>query len=408
MKYNIPPGIYFTLLFLFFSCLLSAKGIDPQMDSEIKNRVESLNSSLSVRYNEEVKDKIWSLINSQKRVSEAMIGRSSIYFPLIEGALRERELPEDLKFLAVIESGLNPSALSKAKASGLWQFMKPTAKYIGLKITKAVDERRDPIKSTYAAMDYLKELHTSFGDWTLALAAYNCGPGNVRKAIRKAGGVKDYWVISKYLPSETRNYIPKVIAMHYIMNYYYLHDINPILIDDERKFTASVKVFDKTELKTLAEEYNLDIELIKELNPSFLKNFIPESDGKHYLTLPESYLYDYVNKRNAHAHIYHINILATKVAPKTFAEAKLDIDEIPSQEKRKKVEVEKISKSQARSEKGISVRNPVRVKFVKLKRGQTLLDLANEYEMSLSNLIADNNISKVNPPKQGDMIRITE
>lgn len=403
MKYNIPPGICFTLIIIFFSFVLQGKGMDPKMDSEIKNRVESLNSSLSVQYNDVVKDKIWSLIHSHKRVSEAMIGKSSIYFPLIEGALREKNLPEDLKFLAVIESGLNPTAVSRASAAGLWQFMRPTARYVGLKITKAVDERKDPIKSTYAALDYLTKLHDSFGDWTLALAAYNCGPGNVRKAIRKSGGVKDYWIISKYLPRETRNYVPKVIAMHYVMNYYYLHDINPIVIDDNRKFTASVKIFDKTQLKSIAEEYNIEFDLIKELNPSFLKNFIPQSEGKHYLTLPEAKLYDYVNKKNAHDHMFHVNMLAVN---QTNSMAKSKLESVPANTTMNRKVLDDLQKLSIRSEKGISMPNLTKIKLVKLKRGQTLKDISNEYEVSLSSLMLDNNISSINPPRQGDMIKV--
>ena len=196
-------------------------------------------------------------------------------------------MPTDLKYLSVIESGLKPSATSRSGAAGLWQFMKPTGKMLGLKINSTVDERRDIEKSTRAAADYLKQLYDRFDDWTLAIAAYNCGPGNLRKAIRKSGGKTTYWEIQQYLPRETREYVPKFIAMSYMMNYYYEHDLIPALVGEELVNTSSAKVFEKMNLKNLSSELSIDFEVVKTLNPSYVTNYIPHTvDGKYNLVLP--------------------------------------------------------------------------------------------------------------------------
>ena len=403
-KHNIPPGIALTLLFAFIASLLNAATIDPSMDLDIQNRVENLNSSITVKYNNRVKSKIAQLIGGNKHVSAKLLGRSTLYFPLIEGVLRERNLPEDLKYLAVIESGLNPNATSRVKATGMWQFMKATARYVGLDINGAVDERRDPIKSTYAALDYLEMLYGQFDDWTLALAAYNCGPGNVRKAIRRSGGKKDYWAIQRYLPKETQNYIPKMIAMHYMMNYYYAHDIWPEQVDEDLKFTASVKVFDKVNLRDVAKEYDLEFDLIKKLNPSYIRNFIPKSEGKHYLTLPESHLYDYVSRTDLYEYIFHVNSLAVNnTSNSIIAKEEAVVEEL---ETRKEIESPKPLK--AKPLKVLGRITPTRFKMVKLKRGQTILDLARVYSVSVEDIISDNNYSFTNLPKQGDIVKIPE
>jgi len=158
---------------------------------------------------------------------------------------------------------------------------------LGLNITRSIDERRDIEKSTLAAATYLSKLHGQFGDWTLAIAAYNCGPGNLRKAIRKSGGKTSFWDIKKYLPRETREYVPKFIAISYVMNYYYDHDLTPKQPHDNLIFTSTAQVYEELNLKTLSKELDIDLSIIKTLNPAFIRNFIPKSDvGKYTLVLP--------------------------------------------------------------------------------------------------------------------------
>jgi len=249
--------------------------------------VLSLGSSVDVKYSPEVKKRIKQYIKSQRKTSEILIGRSSLYFPTFERILREKGLPDDLKYLSVVESGLKAAATSRSGAAGLWQFMRPTGRMMGLKITRTVDERRDIEKSTVAAADYLYQLYTKFDDWTLAIAAYNCGPGNMRKAIRKSGGKRNFWEIEKYLPRETRNYVPKFIAMTYVMNYYYDHDLIPVMPDETLINTSRARVFEEINLKKLSTDLDIELATMRILNPSFVRNYIPKSeDGKYYLVLP--------------------------------------------------------------------------------------------------------------------------
>ncbi len=257
------------------------------IDKTIENRLYSLNSSIDVRYNSEVKRLIKRYTGSQARTCEALLGRSSIYFQTFENILREKGLPLDIKYLSVIESGLRPTATSGSGAAGLWQFMRPTGRMMGLKISRTIDERRDVEKSTAAAADYLLLLYNRFDDWTLAIAAYNCGPGNLRKAIRKSGGKKTFWEIEKYLPRETRKYVPKFIAISYVMNYYYAHDLVPDIPNELLINTSTAKVYESLNLISLSKELNIDFKVMKTLNPSYIRNYIPKSEfGIYQLVLP--------------------------------------------------------------------------------------------------------------------------
>lgn len=298
---DVFAKLFALLLLACFTPMDQAKGnFDPTMDVEIEARVMSLNSAVSLRYNDQVSDRIYQYCHKSKNISEIFLGRISMYFPLFEEELKKRDMPLDLKYLPIIESGLKPHATSRAGAAGLWQFMRRTARGKGLKVNSTIDERRDVHKSTEAALDYLAELHERFGDWTMALAAYNCGPGNVRKAIRRSGGKTDYWAIHKYLPRETRNYIPKFIAMSYTMQYYYLHDMWPKQIDNDLIYTATAKVFDKVSLKDISKSYDLDLDMVKLLNPAYIRGYIPKSeDGRYSITLPQHHLFDFVSVKGS-------------------------------------------------------------------------------------------------------------
>ena len=265
--------------------------------SEYHDRVFNLNTIIQVKMNSMVEEQIDIIINKKNKDSRFILGRTSLYFPKIENILREKGLPDELKYIAVIESSLQPEAVSRQGATGLWQFMKGTALLYGMEISKYVDERKDVIISTEKAADYLGALFQIYGNWTVALAAYNCGPGNVNKAIKKAGGIIDYWKISQYLPSETREYIPRFIAASYLMNYYYLHGLEPIEPSPELKFTGAVRVYEKINFKDLQEELGVELGLIKKLNPVYVKNVVPKSSsGKYILTLPESAILTYLEK----------------------------------------------------------------------------------------------------------------
>jgi len=289
-----------SVLLLLITCLLTttphanAAGID---NADLERRVHTLPSIVDVKYNADVQKHIKNYTVYNKQGTEAILGRASLYFTMFENILTDKGLPEDLKYLAIVESGLKPTATSRVGAAGMWQFMRSTGRMMGLKVNNTIDDRRDPVKSTEAAAEYLKYLHEKFGDWTLALAAYNCGPGNVRKAIRRSGGKRTFWEIKNFLPRETRNYIPKFIAVSYVMNYYYDHGLIPTVLSEEVTDVATAQVYEKVSLYQLSKSLQVDLQTVKLLNPSYIKNYIPaSSEGSYQLTLPRTKMYSFVNE----------------------------------------------------------------------------------------------------------------
>lgn len=257
----------------------------------LEQRFEMLDGHFDYRLTPEIERLVKAYTAKYRKSTEILLGRSSIYFPLFEKAIAEKGLPQELKFLTIIESNLKPYAKSRVGAAGLWQFMKPTGRMMGLKINRVVDERNDPIKSTQAALNYLSYLYDMFGDWTLAIAAYNCGPGNVKKAIRR-GNSKDYWTIRKYLPRETRAYVPKFMAASYLMNYYLDHGLKPA-VDNLEENPTTARIYKKTDFKSLARIVDMDVKSIWRLNSMYIRGYIPASEHGYYLTLPEDKLYQF-------------------------------------------------------------------------------------------------------------------
>ena len=258
-------------------------------DSIYALRIEMLNVQTPIRleYNQYVKSFINIYAGKNRKLTSLLLGLKEIYFPLFEQVLDKYDLPLELKYLAVVESALNPRARSRAGAKGLWQFMYGTGKRYGLKETSLIDERFDPLKATDAAARHLKDLYDIYGDWQLAMAAYNSGPGNVNRAIYYAGGVKDYWAIWPFLPQETRGYVPAFIAVNYVMNYAPQHNIRPLdpgIIFDN---IDSVTVKDVLSLEQVAEFMNIDIDDLRFLDPLYRHDIIPASDSQTYtLYLP--------------------------------------------------------------------------------------------------------------------------
>ena len=217
-----------------------------------------------------------------------MLGRAPLYFPLFEEALDRHDLPLELKYLAVVESGLNPKARSHAGARGLWQFMYATARGQGLRIDSYIDERRDPVRSSEAACVFLKKLYNQYGDWYLALAAYNAGPGNVNKAIRRSGGKKNFWEIRYFLPRETRNYVPAFMAVVYLMEYHAEHNIFPAELFTPYAALDTVEVNTVLRFDQIAAHLNMDVESLSQLNPMFRLDIIPGPPEKWPLVLPQN------------------------------------------------------------------------------------------------------------------------
>lgn len=241
-------------------------------------------------------------VRKPKQVA-VMLGLGNYYFPLFEEALAKYGLPMELKYLPIIESALNPGANSSASAVGLWQFMYPTAKMYKLEVSTFVDERRDPVKATDAAVRYLRDLYNIYNDWHLVIAAYNCGPGNVNKAIKRSGNAKDYWKIYYKLPKETRGYVPAFIAANYVMNFYQSHNIFP-KSPDFPIITDTLMVNDYLHFNQIAEVIGVSVEQIRILNPQYRRDIIPASKAKAYsLVLPQAEISAYLeNESFIHDH----------------------------------------------------------------------------------------------------------
>ena len=249
------------------------------------DRLRRLPNLIEMPYNEVVQDYIDQYTGRLRRSVSFMLGVQNFYVPIFEEALEAEGVPLELKYLPVVESAFDPMATSRVGAAGLWQFMVPTAKHYGLTVNSLLDERRDPIKSSQAAAKYLKDLYKSFGDWTLAIAAYNCGRNNVLKAIKRAGGARDYWAIYPYLPRETRGYVPAFIAANYVMNYYCDHKIPPMKTIAPAE-TDTVTVSRNLYLAQVAAACNLDVETVQAMNPQYRAGVVPGNSQPCALRLP--------------------------------------------------------------------------------------------------------------------------
>lgn len=271
---------------------------EPVSDSVYVDRLSKLPCIIELPYNDVVRSCIDLYVDRRKNMVGYMLGLQAFYFPMIEQSLDTYGLPLELKYLAVVESALNPVALSRAGASGLWQFMLPTGKFYGLEINSLIDERRDPQKATDAACRYLKDLHGIYDDWSLAIAAYNCGPGTVNKAIKRAGGQKDYWTIYPYLPKETRTYVPLFIAANYAMNYHQYHHICPVETELPLS-TDTVMVSDEIHFEQIADVLKIEKEDIRALNPQYKQDIVPGNSGPRPLKLPSIHSYAFVELQDS-------------------------------------------------------------------------------------------------------------
>lgn len=257
-------------------------------DSVYIDRIRRMNSFISLPYNDIVKNYI--ILYSEKMGArfENMLGLCSYYMPVFQETLNRYDLPEELKAMAIIESALNPLAVSRAGAKGMWQFMYSTAKMYGLHIDSFVDERLDPIKSADAAARYLKDAYNIFGDWNLAIASYNCGAGNVNRAIRRSGGSRAFWDIWPYLPRETRGYVPAFVGALYAMNYYKEHGMRPAAVEIPAH-VDTFKINKMLHLKQVTELVGVPLEVLKNLNPQYKHDIVPGNEREYILRIPYNY-----------------------------------------------------------------------------------------------------------------------
>lgn len=271
------------------------KGDVNATDAQIRSRLAKMPTVIEMPFNSVVRSYIDRYTKRGRAQVAATLGLANYYMPIFEQALEEAGLPLELKYLPVVESALNPNAVSRHGATGLWQFMLATGKGLGMEVNSLVDERRDPYVSSRKAAKYLKDLYDSYGDWSLAIAAYNCGPGTVNKAIRRAGeGRHDFWSIYQYLPAETRGYVPAFIAANYVMTYYPEHGISPVL-PTKPLVTDTVGISQRVHFNQISSVLDIPVDELRLLNPQFRADLIPGTPEKAYmLILPSQQVHAYI------------------------------------------------------------------------------------------------------------------
>lgn len=382
---------------------------------EFQKRIDNLNTIIDAKLTDDVSDLITKYVVKRRNESEVILGRTSLYFPFIENVIREKGLPDELKYVAVIESSLNPSGLSHRGAAGIWQFMKGTAQIYGLTVNKYIDERKDLMKSTEKALDHLKAMFDIYQDWTLAIAAYNCGSGTINKAIKRANGETDFWKIRKFLPRETQNYIPKFIAASYLMSYYYLHDLQPRDPSEEMKFVLTVKVNSMLDMDRISKEFDIDAGLIKYLNPVYYKGIIPGSASNTFtLTLPDTKMLAFIDKYGGEEDVVPSPYGFCRVR---YSEdsglfmvdcSNTDAGMIPHLALNSYAVRDNLKSHRNMSEisKKLEIMQPGSVVLHRLNRKESLMDIAETNNMSLDELLAINNIDINKGVAPGTLIRL--
>ena len=355
-------------------------------DSIYIDRLSRIPAIMEMPYNSIVRKFIDQYTGRLRHSVSYMLGAANFYIPIFEEALALYDLPLELKFLPVIESALDPTAVSRKGATGLWQFMLATAKRYDLKINSLVDERRDPIKSSFAAAQYLSDLYKVYGDWNLVIAAYNCGPTSLNKAIHRAGGSKDYWTIYPYLPKETRGYVPAFIAANYVMNYYCEHNICPMRAKPLES-NDTVTVSKELHLEQVAAVCGVEMDKLKAFNPQYKTSLVPGNSYECVLRLPSEAALRFIDLGDS-VYSYRSGELLTK-------RRTVEIDE------------EELAKQTAtrRHSRSSRHRKSRRSRSVTIKSGQTLSEIAEKYGTSVSKLRRLNGIKGSNI-RAGKKIRV--
>lgn len=377
--------------------------------AEYQARLTKLPTVIDLPYNSIVGSYIDMYINRKRGLVADMVALHSYYGRFFEEELLKEGMPIELEYLPVIESAINPNAVSKAGAVGLWQFMPATGKGLGMEINSLVDERRDPRISSRNAARYLKQLHDIYNDWSLAIAAYNCGPGNVNKALRRAGvednsgeNKKDFWEIYNYLPAETRGYVPAFIAANYVMNYYPQHGISPTIVK-RHLTTDTVKIDKYVHFNQIAAVLNIPVEEIRMLNPQFLKDVIPGDYRPYNLTLPTQQCLSYIMSEKR-----ILDYDRDLYARRTTAEPGGTRQEIPVSDggqanmanaSRQTVNAESNNAIASQATERTVVKNHI------VKRGENIRDIAKAYGVSATDIKRWNKLRR-GKVKEGDNLTI--
>lgn len=362
--------------------------VNPVYDKETyMKRLRRLPTAIEMPYNEVVQKFIDRYSGNLRRSVSYMLGAQNFYMPIFEQALETYGLPLELKYLPVIESALNPKAVSRVGATGLWQFMLATGKQYGLEVNSLVDERCDPVKASYAAAHFLSDLYRIFGDWCLVIAAYNAGPDKISKAIHRAKGVKDYWQIYPYLPKETRGYVPAFIAANYIMNYYCDHNICPMTTKLPVK-TDTVMVDRDIHFEQISKVLNIPVDLIATLNPQYRRNMVNGSNRLSSLRLPEQMAVSFIDMQDSIYACTPENSLAKR------SEVEVNTNDFAYQ-----------APSAKRSSKSRSRKSSTRAKSVTIRQGDTLSEIAKRNHTTVAKLKKLNGIKGTNI-RAGKKIRV--
>ena len=358
--------------------------IDEELPTDLlKERLQVMNqkSPFEIEYNQGLENIIKSFLKNRKKSFSRLMALSEYYFPIFEDAFAKQNVPLEIKYLAVVESALNPKAVSKMGATGIWQFMYGTGKQYDLKIDSYIDERSDPLKSTLAASEYMTKMYNVFGDWELVLASYNSGPGNVTKAIRRSGGKTKYWDIRNYLPKETQGYVPAFLATMYLFEFHKEHGINPQRAVVKNFETDTIRIKEKMTFKQIADLLDMPQAQIQLLNPSYKLNVVPfYKDEQHFLRLPKDKIATFVsNEEKIYAYVKHdSNIvripsrLAQKITPKT---------------------------------KSIKSAEPLNLEYYTVQKGDNLSSIAQKYDITVSDIKEWNKL-KSNSLALGKLLKV--
>lgn len=344
-------------------------------DSVYRLRLSKMPCVMEMPFNSTVRSFIELYTVRKRRLVEYMLGMGEYYFPIFEQVLGANKLPLELRYLPVIESALNATAVSRMGAAGLWQFMPATGRMYGLEINALIDERLDPVKSTHAAVRFMRDLYSMYGDWHLVIAAYNCGPGNVNKAIRRSGGKRDYWEIYPYLPAETRGYVPIFIAATYAMHYADKHNLCKANVQMPT-ISDTIVVRRGMHLAQISKALDLPLEHIKLLNPQFRKDYIPGDVKPYVLNLPLNYANGFYDKFDYIVSLENDSVIQAQIA---------QID--------RRVKEKPMTSSNSKH------------KYHKVQRGQSLGSIAARYGVSVTKLKQWNGL-RSNLIKPGQRLKI--
>ena len=339
---------------------VESKSSNEVSEEEYIKRLSQIPATIEMPYNQEVRKYIDMYVNRRRTMVEAMLGMSLYYMPIFEQALEQEGMPLELKYLPIVESALDPVAKSRVGAAGLWQFMIKTGKGLGLEINSLVDERLDPYKSSVKAAKYLKQLYNIYKDWSLAIAAYNCGPGKVNQALRRAGGSgKDYWQIYAFLPKETRGYVPAFIAANYVMTYFKKHNISPALAK-KPILVDTVQVTRRIHFNQISSVLDIPVEALRVLNPQYRKDVIPGNVRPYTLALPSQQIYSFLMSEDS-----IVSKNASKYQPRLVVEPQM---------------------TQVASDEGGQYEWETKTvtKIHKVRRGETLGGIAAKYKTTVS------------------------